>query len=107
MKELSNWKPAAALLVAVLIGLLFLVVGVDGVLTGRMSRRGYSGSGFSAGRAFGCALIFLGLAWFRALWMLGSSSAFDLEDGPLRFLILLAAVSIAVSLPLLFLDVAF
>ncbi len=46
-------------------------------------------------------------AWFRALWMLGSSSAFDLEDGPLRFLILLAAVSIAVSLPLLFLDVAF
>ncbi len=107
MKPLPKWKLAAVLLVAVLAGLLLLVVGVDGVLTGRMSRRGYSGSGFSAGRAFGCALIILGLAWFRALWMLGTSPTFDLDDGPLRLLILLAAVSVVVSLPLLFLNVAF
>lgn len=103
-------KLGASLLIAVLAGILLLFAGVHGVLTGTMSRGGYAATGFSAGRTFGCAAIFLALALFRALWVLRTSSPLDLgdlDDGPIRFLISLAAICVALSLPLLFFDIAF
>lgn len=103
----ENLKFIALLLLAILLGILFLAAGVGGVVTGGMSRHGYSASGLMAGRTFGCALIFGALAWFRFLWLLIGRKTFDLEDGPTRLLALLAGVCVLVTLPLLFFDVAF
>lgn len=102
-----KFKSAAHVAAAVLLGLLLLAVGVDGVITGRMSHRGYHASGFFAGRAYGCAFIFAGLAWLRAVWMATRHPSFDPEDSTLLFFVLLAGLCVASTLPLLFLDIAF
>ncbi|MBX3388008.1 MAG: hypothetical protein KF691_00990 [Phycisphaeraceae bacterium] len=102
-----RFKSRAHIVGAVLLGLIVVAGGVSGILTGNMSHRGYRVAGLIAGRAFGAALVFGGLAWLRAVWMATRHPTFDLEDGALRFLVLLAGLCVAAALPLLFLDVAF
>lgn len=100
------WKPLALFGFAVLLGVLFLAIGVDSLITGRMSRRSFTGVGFVAGRAFGAAFVCAGCAVLRALWMIVVRATWDSHDRLLRAFIWLAIGSAALTLPLLFIDVA-
>ncbi len=100
------WKPVLLLGFAAAVGVLFLAIGVDSLVTGRMSRHGFSGTGFAAGRAFGGAFLCAGCAVFRVLWMIVVRATWDRDDGLLRALAWLTLGCAALALPLLFFDVA-
>ncbi|MBY0113457.1 MAG: hypothetical protein K2Y21_11585 [Phycisphaerales bacterium] len=84
----------------------FFIVGISLVITGHLSHRGrsFGGGAFSA-RAMGIAFMLASLAWLRAVWLQRGGRFLDVDDGLLKYLVLLAVVVAAAILPLLFFDV--
>ncbi len=85
---------------------LLFVAGIGSAITGHLEHRGRSfGYDALSARAIGIAFMIASLAWLRAVWLQRGGRLLDVDDGPLKFLVLLTAIFVAAVLPLLFFDV--
>jgi hypothetical protein len=90
----------------VIVGLVYIALGINSVITGDMTAKGYTVERHIAGRACGLAFICIGLAFFRALWLLRRPDTLNFNDRILRVLVFLVLVSLATVIPLLFVGIA-
>jgi Na+-driven multidrug efflux pump len=103
----EKWAIRLGVFLFLSIPAFFLVaVGLYAVLTGQFTAKHYTTRGFHAS-VLSSSMVFGGLAWFRAAWLLCRDGRASRRDWVLHGLLWLVILSLTTGFFLLFLSIAF